>query len=101
MKLNKWIHENLMETAASIETCWAEEPAKAVTEDDIEEWITDWYMDTFTEGGLGKESSAKPRAPPLWLAGPRWYDRRDKKIKQAKEAEMKKAKERSYDKDGV
>jgi len=96
MKLNKFIHKRLMEVAATIETCWAEEPAKAVREEDIEDWITEWYMDTFTEGGLGKESSTKPRTPPLWLAGPRWYNRRDKKIKEAKEAE-----ERSYDKDGV
>ena len=103
MKLNKWIHENLMETAASIETCWAEEPAKAVTEEDIEEWITDWYMDTFKEINMG-ETAGKPRRPPMWLAGPRWYDRRDRKIKEAKEAEEAeiKAKEveaRSYEKD--
>jgi len=101
MKLNKWIHENLMETAASIETCWAEEPAKAVTEEDIEEWITDWYMDTFKEINMG-ETAGKPRRPPMWLAGPRWYDRRDRKIKEAKEAEeaeIKEAEARSYDKD--
>jgi len=91
MKLNKFIHKRLMEVAASIETCWAEDPAKAVTEEEIEDWITEWYMDTFTEGGLGKESSSKARVPPLWLAGPRWYNRRDKKIKQAKEAEIKEA----------
>ena len=94
MKLNKWIHENLMETAASIETCWAEEPAKAVTEEDIEEWITDWYMDTFKEINMG-ETAGEARRPPLWLAGPRWYDRRKKIMEEAKAKEEKEEAEKA------
>ena len=85
-----------MEVAASIETCWAEEPAKAVTEEDIEDWITEWYMDTFKEINLG-DSAGKPRPPPMWLAGPRWYDRRKRMIKEAEE--IKEAEARSYEKD--
>ena len=105
MKLNKFIHKRLMEVAASIETCWAEEPAKAVTEEEIEDWITEWYMDTFKEINMG-DSAGIPRPHPMWLAGPRWYDRRDRKIKEAREIEIKEAEEkvkeaeaRSYEKD--
>ena len=96
MKLNKFIHKRLMEVAASIETCWAEEPAKAVREEDIEDWITEWYMDTFKEINLG-DTAGKPRPPPMWLAGPRWYDRRKRMIKEAEE--IKEAEARSYEKD--
>ena len=97
MKLNKYIYSKLLEV---------EYEALPWTEEDIEDWITEWYMDTFTEEGLGKESSAKPRLPPMWLAGPRWYDRRARKIKEAKEAEIKaaaikEAEARSYEKDEV
>jgi hypothetical protein len=64
MKLNEYIHKRLMEVAASIETCWAEEPAKAVTEDNVERWIVEWYNDTFKE----LDDKNKPRGPPMWLA---------------------------------
>ena len=96
MKLNKFIHKRLMEVAASIETCWAEEPAKAVREEDIEDWITEWYMDTFKEINFG-DTAGVPRPPPMWLAGPRWYDRRKRMIKEAEE--IKEAEARSYEKD--
>jgi hypothetical protein len=99
MKLNKYIHSKMLEV---------EYEALPWSEDDIEVWIIDWYMDTFQEIGLGKEGKAKARSPPMWLAGPRWYDRRDRKIKEAREAEikeaeekMKEAEERSYEKDEV
>ena len=96
MKLNKFIHKRLMEVAASIETCWAEEPAKAVTEEEIEDWITEWYMDTFKEINLG-DTAGKPRPPPMWLAGPRWYDRRKRMIEAAEK--LKAAEASSYEKD--
>ena len=92
MKLNKYIHSKLLEV---------EYEALPWTEEDIEDWITEWYMDTFKEINMG-ETAGKPRPPPMWLAGPRWYDRRDRKIKEAKEAEeaeLKEAEARSYDKD--
>ena len=99
MKLNKYIYEKLNEVANIAE--WSD-----ISEEEVEEWIVDWYMDTFQEIGLGKEGTAKARAPPMWLAGPRWYDRRAKKIKEAKieeakieEAKVKKAEERSYNLD--
>ena len=95
MKLNKYIHGKMLEV---------EYEALPWTEEDIEQWIIDWYMDTFQEVGCGSE--AKTRPPPMWLAGPRLYIRRDRKKKEAKEAEeaeikAKEAEERSYDKDGV
>ena len=45
------------------------------TEDDIEgvDRLT-WYNDTFKDI---ERKKAKPRGPPMWLAGPRWYDRRE------------------------
>jgi hypothetical protein len=92
MKLNKYIHSKMLEV---------EYEALPWTEEDIEQWIIDWYMDTFKEINMG-ETAGKPRPPPQWLAGPRWYDRRDRKIKEAKEAEeaeLKEAEARSYDKD--
>ena len=80
MKLNKYIYSKMLEV---------EYEALPWTEEDIEDWITEWYMDTFTEEGLGKEGSAKPRPPPMWLAGPRWYDRRKRIMEEAKAAEEK------------
>ena len=73
MKLNKFIYERLTEIDY------------AVTEDDVEEWICEWYMESFKEINCGKDG--KPRLPPTWLAGPRWYDRRRRKIAEAKEEE--------------
>jgi hypothetical protein len=52
MKLNEYIHKNIMQVAASIETCWKEYPERAITEEEIEEWIVEWYMGEFTEGVL-------------------------------------------------
>ena len=44
------------------------------TEEAIEDWIIDWYMDAFHEVGCDGQLP-KPRGPPMWLAGKRWYDR--------------------------
>ena len=85
MKLNKYIHSKMLEV---------EYEALPWTEEDIEDWITDWYMNTFQEVGLGKEGKEKPRGPPMWLAGPRWYDRRKRIMEEAKAAEEKAAKEK-------
>ena len=71
MKLNKYIIKKLHET-------W---PEKGIpTEEDMEDWITDWYNDTFK----ALNDKDKPRGPPMWLAGRRWYDRRQDKIDEAK-----------------
>jgi len=73
MKLNKYIRQKLNET-------W---PSQGIpSEEDIEEWITNWYMESFEEINCGK--GGEPRAPPMWLAGRRWYDRRQEKIDEAK-----------------
>jgi hypothetical protein len=97
MKLNKYIHSKMLEV---------EYEALPWTEEDIEQWIVDWYNDTFKE--MKEGAREVPRGPPMWLAGPRWYNRRDRKIKEAREAEIKeteekikKAEERSYEKDEV
>ena len=63
MKLNKYILEKLSKLDY------------AVTEDDIEEWIFQWYEGIYD------------RQPPMWLAGDRWYDRRKRKIAESKEEE--------------
>ena len=92
MKLNKYIHSKMLQV---------EYEALPWSEEDIEDWITEWYMDTFKEINMG-ETAGVPRPPPMWLAGPRWYNRRDRKIKEAaeaEEAELKEAEARSYDKD--
>ena len=97
MKLNKYIYAKLKEGNEDY-------MGYEATEEDIEDWIVEWYNDTFKEVNEGAREV--PRGPPMWLAGPRWYNRRDRKIKEAKEAEeaeikAKEAEERSYDKDGV
>ena len=79
MKLNKFIYEKLEEKQIRfLEN-------ETISEDDIENWICEWYMESFKEINCGKDG--KPRMPPTWLAGPRWYDRRRRKIAEAKEEE--------------
>ena len=95
MKLNKYIYSKMLEVEYE-NLPWSE--------DDIEGWIVDWYNDAFKE--LKEGAREAPRGPPMWLAGGRWYDRRERKIKEAKEAEeaeikAKEAEERSYEKDEV
>ena len=98
MKLNKYIYAKLKEGNED----YLGHETNLPTEEDIEDWITEWYMDTFKEINMG-ETAGVPRPPPMWLAGPRWYNRRDRKIKEAREAEekIKEAEERSYEKDEV
>ena len=86
MKLNKYIYEKLNEVA-NIED-WSD-----ITDEEIEDWIVDWYMDTFQEVGCDGDKS-KARAPPMWLAGPRWYDRRARKIKEAQIEEATRSSEK-------
>ncbi len=79
MKLNKFIYEKLEEKQIRfLEN-------ETISEDDIENWICEWYMESFKEINTGRDG--KPRMPPTWLAGPRWYDRRRRKIAEAKEEE--------------
>tara|TARA_B100000749_G_C18176252_1_gene361952 strand:- start:264 stop:509 length:246 start_codon:yes stop_codon:yes gene_type:complete len=79
MKLNKYIHAKLNET-------WPENGIP--TEEDVDDWISDWYMSTFKDINCGDDGN--PRAPPMWLCGPRWYDRRKRMIKEAEEASYEK-----------
>ena len=54
MKLNKYIIKKLNET-------W---PSEGIpTEEDMEDWITDWYNDTFKD----IDDEDKPRGPPMWF----------------------------------
>ena len=84
MKLNKYIYAKLEERQIRF---LENEP---VTEDDIDDWISDWYSDTFQQIGCDGNID-KRRGPPMWLCGPRWYDRRKRIIAEAEAA--------SYDKD--
>tara|TARA_R110000824_G_C15186226_1_gene674300 strand:+ start:1291 stop:1500 length:210 start_codon:yes stop_codon:yes gene_type:complete len=67
MKLNKYLYEMITDEDGALRS--------GVTEDEVEEWIHTWYVDIYG------------RAPPIWLAGDRWYDRRKRKIKEAQENE--------------
>ena len=79
MKLNKYIYAKLKEIE---DETWVQ----SFSEEDVEDWITNWYNDTFKD----IDDEDKPRGPPMWLAGSRWYDRRRRKIAEAKaEAEAK------------
>ena len=90
MKLNKYIYAKLEEMQISFLA--KETEVMAVSEEDIDDWIADWYNDTF----INIRDESKPRGPPMWLCGPRWYDRRKRIIK---EAEIAEAEAKSYDKD--
>ena len=75
MKLNKYIRQKLSETwpvsgRREEEELFYGNPLP--TEEDIEEWIGEWYKDIYG------------RDPPTWLCGKRWYDRRQQKIDEAK-----------------
>jgi len=58
---------------------WIGKRSTVVTEEDIDDWIADWYNDTF----INIKDESKPRGPPMWLCGPRWYDRRKRMIEAA------------------
>ena len=83
MKLNKYIHAKLKEGNEDY-------MGYEATEEDIDDWIADWYNDTFKGLGCHGEHKDKPRGPPMWLCGPRWYDRRKRMIKEAEEASYEK-----------
>ena len=68
MKLSKFLYSKLTEGDG--------EPVFSV--DTLDEWIAEWYHEIYD------------RAPPVWLSGPRWYDRRKRKIQEAKEMEEQK-----------
>ena len=89
MKLNKYIHKQLKEAKLTVD----ESIVTCPTEEEIDDWIADWYNDTF----INIRDESKPRGPPMWLCGPRWYDRRKRMIKEAEK--LKAAEARSYEKD--
>ena len=89
MKLNKYIHKQLKEAKLTVD----ESIVTCPTEEEIDDWIADWYNDTF----INIRDESKPRGPPMWLCGPRWYDRRKRMIKEAEK--LKEAEARSYEKD--
>ena len=72
MKLSKFIRHKLSETwpvsgRREDEELFYGNPLP--TGEDIGEWITEWYKETYE------------RAPPIWLVGPTWKDRRVKNEK--------------------
>ena len=68
MKLNKYIYKKITEDHEEYVIPTEQWP---ITEDDVEQWITEWYRDIYD------------REPPTWLCGRRWYDRRQEKIDEA------------------
>ena len=56
------------------------------TEEDINDWITDWYMDTFQEVGCDG-GIPKARSPPMWLAGKDWSKREKERLERKKNEE--------------
>jgi len=44
-----------------------EKSSSALSSDDIEKWIVDWYRSSFNEVGCDGDIP-KPRMPPSWLA---------------------------------
>ena len=89
MKLNKYIYKRLAESFEKNEYDWIGKRSTVITEDDVDDWISEWYMSSFKDINCGDDGN--PRGPPMWLCGPRWYDRRKRMIE---EAEAK-----SYEKD--
>jgi len=67
MKLSRFLNSKLTEGDG--------EPIFTV--DILDEWIAEWYEEIYN------------KTPPVWLTGPRWYDRRKRKIAEAKEIEAK------------
>jgi len=59
MKLSEYLHHKMGPSNA---ITW-----RARTEDQIEEWIVEWYNSEFNEIGCDGPI-AKPRMPPSWLA---------------------------------
>ena len=68
MKLNKYLYKKFTQEHEEFVIPSENWP---FTEEDIEEWIVEWYKDIYD------------REPPLWLTGKRWYDRRQEKIDEA------------------
>ena len=92
MTLNKYIYAKLKEGNED----YLGYETNLPTEEDIEDWITEWYMDTFKEVNLG-DTAGIPRPPPMWLSGPRWYNRKKRMIEEAEK--LKAAEAKSYEKD--
>lgn len=68
MKLNKYLYKKFTQEHEEFVIPSENWP---FTEEDVEEWIVEWYKDIYD------------RDPPLWLTGKRWYDRRQQKIDEA------------------
>ena len=68
MKLNKYLYKKFTQEHEHFVIPSEDWP---FTEEDIEQWIVEWYKDIYD------------REPPLWLTGKRWYDRRQQKIDEA------------------
>ena len=79
MKLNKFIYEKL-DVIANVSD-WSD-----ISADEIEEWIVDWYMDTFQEVGCDG-GIPKARSPPMWLAGKDWSKREKERLERKKNEE--------------
>ena len=64
MKLNEYLYEKI----------YADEECEPLSADTIEQWIIEWYNESFKEIGCDG-TIAKPRMPPMWLANWRKSER--------------------------
>ena len=67
MKLNEYIFKRFMNMSDP------DTMSDYFTEDDVEKWIVQWYMNTFKKVGCDGEMDNKyegdtARLPPMWLA---------------------------------
>ena len=68
MKLNKYLYKKFTEEHEEFVIPSENWP---FTEEDIEQWIVEWYKDIYD------------REPPQSITGKIWYDRRQQKIDEA------------------
>ena len=72
MKLNEYIFKKFMNMSDP------DTMSDYFTENDVEKWIVEWYMNTFKKVGCDGELDDKyegetARLPPMWLANWRKY----------------------------
>ena len=71
MKLNEYLYEKIY---AESRKMFQDEECEPLSADIIEQWIIEWYNESFKEIGCDG-TIPKPRMPPMWLANWRKSER--------------------------
>jgi|TARA_R100001039_G_C1800492_1_gene77513 hypothetical protein len=71
MKLNKYIYKQLTKNDINLKVEGAEAGA-SINEEDIGDWISAWYKDTYA------------RTPPMWLSSKGWLKREKERVARKK-----------------